>query len=155
MQYLLSQVNQFSAARASGRRESRSVGGCDRDHSSGGVERYLAAAAEALLVGDLTAAEVASAISRLVRIGGLARPVAEHLPRALGAWRASATNGAAFAAEDAVVAEAFVRRVTLALRAPDALHIAICERGHHTLVTLDRSLALAAEVLGVGVERPA
>jgi predicted nucleic acid-binding protein len=35
------------------------------------------------------------------------------------------------------------------LRAPDALHAAVCRRASLILVTLDRRLATAAEMLGV------
>ena len=38
------------------------------------------------------------------------------------------------------------------LRAPDALHAAICRRGDLTLVTLDRRLASAAAELGIRAE---
>lgn len=74
-------------------------------------------------------------------MGRLKRHVAENLLRTFDAWRASATSGAEVSPADARVAEVFVRRFELALRAPDALHIAICQRRNHTLVTLDRRMA--------------
>ena len=40
----------------------------------------------------------------------------------------------------------------LGLRAPDALHAAICRRTGDRMVTLDRRLAAAAATLGVAVE---
>jgi hypothetical protein len=51
------------------------------------------------------------------------------------------------------LASLFVRRFELALRGPDALHLAACRRGGHRLFTLDRRLAAAAETLGVSVQR--
>ncbi len=45
---------------------------------------------------------------------------------------------------DARLANAFVRRFALMLRAPDALHLAISQRVDATLVTLDSRLASAA-----------
>ena len=46
----------------------------------------------------------------------------------------------------------YVRRFDLALRAPDALHLAIARRLDATLVTLDRRLAAAAGELGIAVD---
>jgi predicted nucleic acid-binding protein len=48
----------------------------------------------------------------------------------------------------------FVRNFALGLRAPDALHAAVCRRADLTLVTLDRRLASAAEALDVRVVVP-
>ena len=52
-------------------------------------------------------------------------------------------------------AGALVRRFDLKLRAPDALHLAACERLAMTLVTLDRGLAASAAALTVPVIVPA
>ncbi|MGO8710884.1 MAG: PIN domain-containing protein [Rhizomicrobium sp.] len=57
-------------------------------------------------------------------------------------------------AADARLANAFVRRCELMLRAPDALHLAISQRLNATLVTLDGRLASAARELGVSVTEP-
>ncbi len=46
----------------------------------------------------------------------------------------------------------YVRRFDLALRAPDALHLAIARRLDATLVTLDRRRAAAAGELGIAVD---
>lgn len=42
----------------------------------------------------------------------------------------------------------------LGLRAPDALHLAVCELGDHTLCTFDKTLAHAAEHVGVATVWP-
>jgi hypothetical protein len=52
------------------------------------------------------------------------------------------------------LAGVFVRRFDLALRVPDALHLAIARRLDVALVTLDRRLATAAGELGVAAEMP-
>lgn len=52
------------------------------------------------------------------------------------------------------VAGVFVRRFDLALRVPDALHLAIVRRLGVALVTLDRRLATAAGEFGVAAEMP-
>ncbi len=54
-------------------------------------------------------------------------------------------------ASDARLAHVFVRRFDLMLRAPDALHAALCRRADLRLVTLNKRLANAAETLGVRV----
>jgi uncharacterized protein len=64
------------------------------------------------------------------------------------------TRPAEIHAVDVRLAAAYVRRFDLALRAPDALHLAVAERLDVPLVTLDRRLATAARELGVGVEDP-
>src|SRR5438270_314844 len=57
-------------------------------------------------------------------------------------------------AADRRLAYAYVRRFDLALRAPDALHLAIAHRLNATLVTLDGRLERAAGQLGIAVEVP-
>ena len=104
---------------------------------------------EALIVSEFAAAEVASALSRLVRTGLLSREDAERRLADFDAWRAAAAMDVALHASDARVAHIFVRRFDLMLRAPDALHAAICRREGHLLVTLDKRLAAAAIELGV------
>ncbi len=51
---------------------------------------------------------------------------------------------------DMRVASTFVRRFELGLRAPDALHVAVCHRLGLPLFTFDERQAAAAERLGVG-----
>jgi hypothetical protein len=55
---------------------------------------------------------------------------------------------------DARLANTYVRRFDLLLRAPDALHAAICRRLDLTLVTLDQRLAKAAREVGIEVNVP-
>ena len=55
-------------------------------------------------------------------------------------------------ASGATVRKRLLQHLTLMLRAPDALHAAVCQRLGLTLVTLDRRLAAAARDLGVMVE---
>ena len=69
-------------------------------------------------------------------------------------WRAGMTATADITAADARLANAYVRRFDLMLRAPDALHAAICRRIELRLVTLDRRLATAARELGIDAVIP-
>jgi predicted nucleic acid-binding protein len=119
--------------------------------SSEAVLRFLVEADAPLAVSEFAAAEVASALSRLTRVGAMDRDVAERHIVDFDTWRAAFTGDAAIEAADVRLANVFVRRFEFGLRAPDALHAAVCRRADHTLVTLDRSLASAAEALGVRV----
>lgn len=68
-----------------------------------------------------------------------------RLRRMDGAGRVETT------AADVRVAEAFVRRLDLTLRAPDALNIAIAQRTGAALATFDEKMAAAAQALSVEV----
>ncbi|WP_293903019.1 type II toxin-antitoxin system VapC family toxin [Phenylobacterium sp.] len=115
------------------------------------IDNFIGSAGEALMIGEFAAAEVASALSRLVRTGVLERDDAMARLSDFDAWRAVATEDVDLQASDVRLANIFVRRFELMLRTPDALHAAICRRGDHLLVTMDRRLAAAAEELGVRV----
>jgi uncharacterized protein len=105
-------------------------------------------------VSDFAAAEVASAVSRLVRTGRLQATDGAASLSDFDVWRAAITRAAEIHAVDVRLAGAYVRRFDLALRAPDALHLAIARRLDVVLVTLDRRMAAAARELGVAVEVP-
>jgi predicted nucleic acid-binding protein len=119
------------------------------------IDAFIAAVDADLAISDFAAAEVASALSRLVRIQKL--DLADALIRLadFDSWRIQATATLDVAATDIRLAHVFVRRFDLMLRAPDALHAAICRRTGAVLVTLDRRLARAASELGVAVTIPA
>ncbi len=123
--------------------------------STAALDDFLAVADDPMVVSDFAAAEVVSAVSRLVRMLLTTRRAADELLGEFDDWRASATTSVEFSEADFRVANLFVRRFDLGLRAPDALHTAICRRANLTLVTLDRKLADAARALGVRVEIPA
>ncbi|MEJ0017665.1 MAG: type II toxin-antitoxin system VapC family toxin [Acetobacteraceae bacterium] len=118
------------------------------------VGTFLLDCADSLTVSELAAAEVASALSRLVRMGHLTGPDATERLADFDGWRASGTESADLDAHDCRLAHNFVRRFDLMLRAPDALHVAICRRLDLALVTLDQRLARAARALGVTVHVP-
>jgi hypothetical protein len=109
-------------------------------------------AKQEMLVSDFAAAEVASALSQLVRMGRLQASDGAACLTDFDVWRAAMTTAAEIHAADARLAGAYVRRFHLALRAPDALHIAIARRLDVALVTLDRRMAAAAVELGVAIE---
>ena len=118
------------------------------------VDAYLADRPGELLISDFAAAEVASALSRLVRMRALSPPQASAALDDFDIWRAAASSPAETHAADARLAYAYVRRFDLKLRTPDALHLAITHRLGAVLVTLDGRLANAARNLGVAVAVP-
>ena len=122
--------------------------------ASAAVRRFLRTHREDRLISDFTAAEVVSAISRLLRMRLLTEEEGSTRLADFDAWRAAASSAADMHAADARLAYAYVRRFDLRLRAPDALHLAIARRLDAALVTLDRRIAAAAKELGVAVEVP-
>src|SRR6516164_5005277 len=101
--------------------------------ASAAVRRFLRAHREDRLISDFAAAEVASAISRLLRMRLLTEEEGSARLADFDAWRAAASSAADMHAADARLAYVYVRRL-------DA-----------TLVTLDRRLVIAANQLGVAV----
>ncbi len=124
------------------------------EQSTAAVGEVLLACSDELMVSDFAAAEVASALSRLVRMGQLSITEAADRLADFDDWRAGTTGLADIDAHDCRLANTYVRRFELRLRAPDALHAAICRRLDLQLVTLDRRLAAAARELGIDVLVP-
>jgi hypothetical protein len=121
------------------------------EQSSAGVETFLAEAQSDLWVSTFGSAQVASAISRLVRMGNIVSVAGEASLARHDAWVAGAANLADIEGDDVRQAARLVRRFDLMLRTPDALHLAVCQRLGARLVTLDRRLTKTAERLGIGV----
>jgi predicted nucleic acid-binding protein len=119
--------------------------------ASATLDAFVSDLAEPLTVSTFAAGETASAVSRLVRTGRLSADDARALLASFDAWRATSAIPAQLAPSDVEVADLYVRRFDLMLRMPDALHIALCRRDRHVLVTLDRRMAEAARALGVEV----
>jgi len=124
------------------------------EQTSPSVIEFLIARTDALMISELAAAEVASALSRLVRMDRLARTEASDRLIDFDAWRTAETETTDLESVDCRLASSYVRRFDLKLRAPDALHAAICRRLEYQLVTLDRRLAAAARELGIAVAVP-
>jgi uncharacterized protein len=118
------------------------------------VYDYLGAGEQELLVSDFAAAEVASALSRLIRMAILTDGDASARLADFDAWRGAMSIPVDIGASDARLAYIYVRRFDLGLRAPDALHLAITRRLAATLITLDRRLATAAREMGIAVKVP-
>lgn len=118
------------------------------------VDAWIKATDARLLISDLAAAEVSSAISFALRTGRATLTGAERRLRDFDGWRANLTFDAETRPEDIRMADRFVRRFDLKLRTPDAIHAATALRIGATLITLDRRLLLAASALGVQALEP-
>ena len=119
--------------------------------SSAAVERFLTSVDDGLIISEFAAAEVASGMSRLVRTRLIDSDVATRRLSIFDAWRANETQAIDIEGSDVRAASAIVRRFELMLRAPDALHVAVCRRLDARLATFDLRLAEVAEKLGVNV----
>lgn len=125
-----------------------------REASSDAVDGFLLGWPGAVFISEFAAAEVASALSRFVRMGHLDDGEAADVLSDFDEYRVQMTSPCDLHPGDARLADTYVRRFDLMLKAPDALHAAICRRLDLTLVTLDRRLARAARDLGLAVQVP-
>jgi predicted nucleic acid-binding protein len=125
-----------------------------KEPASAVVDAFMATLQQEPWVSDFAAAEVASALSRLVRTGRLQAADGAVCLSDFDIWRAAMTRPAEIHAADVRLADVYVRRFDLGLRAPDALHLAIARRLDATLITLDRRLAAAAREMGITVNVP-
>lgn len=125
-----------------------------KEPSSAAVDAFMLTGNEELLVSDFAAAEVASALSRLVRTKLLQEEDAVQRLADFDVWRAAMSSPVDVHAADVRLANAYVRRFDLMLRAPDALHLAIARRLDARLITLDHRILIAGGALGVAVVEP-
>ena len=116
--------------------------------------RFVRTAGETLIVSDYARGEVASAISRLFRMGKLELDEARDRLLAFDEWLAAAAGRIATDASDVAQGEQLVRRVVLGVRMPDAIHIAAAQARGLTLATLDRRMAMVTEQLGIQTIEP-
>jgi uncharacterized protein len=98
-----------------------------------------------LMVSDFAAAEFASAMARRVRMQVI---TADEARAVFDAWIARTTTLISMTSADVTAAAGFLRRLDLALRTQDALHIAIAQRVGAALFTFDQQMASAARALG-------
>jgi predicted nucleic acid-binding protein len=89
------------------------------------ADAFLRTRSPVMVVSDFAAAEFASAIARYVRARRIKSDEARRLFSAFDAWTARAAERALTTSADVTAAAAFLRRLDLPLRTPDALNIAI------------------------------
>ena len=118
------------------------------------IRQFLYQVDEPLLVSEFAAAEVASSLSRLVWTAEMTAEVAHDALADFDAWRLAETLPIEIDDLDIADASRLVRRFELRLKAPDALHLAICLRAGAKLVTNDLVLNGAARACGATVVQP-
>ena len=118
------------------------------------ISSWVRANTSSILISDLAATEVSSAISLSIRAGRSTEDEARVLLRDFDSWRLALDHSAEIEPEDIRNADLFVRRFDLKLRAPDAIHAATAHRIGATLITLDRRLLMAATALGIAAASP-
>jgi uncharacterized protein len=116
---------------------------------SDAIIELLSSADDDRFVSTLAAAEVASALSRRVRKNEIDPEEADLWLALFDEWLASDPIKLAVDDRDIHRAGQIVRRYDTKLLTPDAIHLATCRRHGHVLVTLDKRLAMAAEMIGV------
>lgn len=125
-----------------------------KENTSSLVDRFIDTLDERPVVSALGIGETYSAISRLVQMRITPLDIAWNRLSSLDEWLETSAQRIDTEAEDIRLAGTFVRRVTLNLRMPDAIHMATVARLRLTLATLDRRLADAARSLDLRVIVP-
>ncbi len=110
---------------------------------------------EPILISDLAAAEFASAMSRLVRMGEISADNAVQIVNDFHGWRVESGLPIETLSADIRRAGELVRQPHPALLAPDAIHLATCLRLNLTLVADDANLLKIAGAVGVPSFQPA
>ncbi len=73
---------------------------------------------------------------------------------AFDVWVARSADWIEVSAADIALATAYIRRLEVPLRTPDAIHIAVAQRMEAILVTFDQRMAASALALGALVATP-
>lgn len=100
-------------------------------------------------VSDFAAAELASALGRLLRMTVLTAQEARAALTAFDVWRHQESTAIASTTHDIAAAEAYLRRFDTKLRTPDAINLAIAERCRLHVAVYDEDMAAAARTLGI------
>jgi len=120
-----------------------------QETSTARAETFIRANKQPLSTSDLAAAELASAISRLVRMKEITKAEAAGIFKKFDQWRLQSTRIISLESSDILGAETYLRRLDLTLRAADAMHIAMAKRAGATLVTFDIKMATSAAAIGL------
>lgn len=107
-----------------------------------------------VILSDFAAAEFASAVARWVRSRELNMSEGHIALESFDSWVARSAQRVEIRPADVAAASAFLRRLDLPLRTPDAIHIAIAQRLGAPLVTFDRRMAASARAIGAAVAEP-
>jgi uncharacterized protein len=115
------------------------------------ADLVVRALSEPAIVSDFASAEAASTIARRVRKGEMTRVEARDAFDDMDLWTMRSAERIEAVPEDVRMATAYLRRLDLTLRAPDAIHIATAQRLGAELATFDTRMAECARALGAKV----
>jgi predicted nucleic acid-binding protein len=115
------------------------------------ADLLLRVSATEVLVSDFASAELASAINRRVRMRQVAAEEGRKALTNFDSWIGQLASRVEIASADVAKAAAFLRRLDLNLRTPDAIHIATAQRLDADLATFDERMAESARSLGARV----
>lgn len=113
------------------------------------IRGHLRAERPGVGVSDFAVAEFAAVVARRVRAGGCTLDQAGRLLSVQDRWTGENAEALDVEPVDVRAATALVRRFDLGLRAPDAPHLATCQRPQLRLLTFDQGQAAAAGRLGL------
>ncbi|HTX50232.1 MAG TPA: type II toxin-antitoxin system VapC family toxin [Caulobacteraceae bacterium] len=116
------------------------------------VRLWLPTAAGRLTLSDWTVTEFTSAVGAVQRAGRMTADERQAAERAVDAWVARSGAALPVLSEDIRQARSLMTATAQALKAPDALHLAIVRRTGATLASLDTGMRRAAADLGVALE---
>jgi len=122
-----------------------------RDPLSARADAFLRSSLPVLVVSNFAAAEFSSALARRARTAEMTPADARSAFSNFDAWTTRSTQLAELVAADVAAAQAFVRRLDLTLRTPDALNIAVALRVGAELATFDEKMAASAHLLGARI----
>jgi uncharacterized protein len=118
------------------------------------IRTFLATEKPYVYISNFAAAEFSSVMSMRVRQYALRLDHARQTLFAFDTWRDSETTILGIDNEDIQRADIFIRRFELKLRAPDALHAALCHRHQLKMISFDTGLASAMKMLTLDVSVP-
>ena len=120
-----------------------------RDAHTGRIRTWFRDATPLFAVSLFSLVEFGGAIGVRRRMSAINTEQAHQAAAHFDKWIAAQATMIPIEPQDFHAAASFVRRFDLGLRAPDALHIAICRRLGLALLTFDTRQASAARQLGV------
>jgi hypothetical protein len=123
------------------------------DTLTGRAETAIRSAQDELIMSDFSTAEFSSVIARRVRTRALHTDEAQAAFSSFDIWCARYVTLVKLENLDIMDATALMRRLDLALRTPDAIHIAMVQRIGCRLLTFDRAMAGVARTLGIELVR--
>jgi uncharacterized protein len=117
------------------------------------AEDALRGLQDRVVISTLAAAEFSSVIARRVRTRDLRAAEARAAFSNFDSWSTRYAQLVALENGDVSAAIALMRRLEFPLRTPDALHIAVVQRSHCSLLSFDAAMINIARTLGLSIAK--